>query len=46
MSNTHRLDLLKNSISYFREAVSYGQQNPIETNHWKFAILHVGRVLN
>jgi hypothetical protein len=41
MSNTHRLDLLKNSISYFREAVSYGQQNPIETNHWKFAILHV-----
>lgn len=41
MSKTHRLDLLNNSISYFREAVAYAQQDPSETNHWKFAILHV-----
>ena len=41
MSRTHQLDLLNNSISYFREAVSYAQQDPIETNHWKFAIVHV-----
>ncbi len=41
MNKTHRLDLLNNSISYFREAVSYAQQDSAETNHWKFAILHV-----
>jgi len=40
MSKTHRLDLLNNSISYFREAVSHAQQDPAETNDWKFAILH------
>lgn len=40
MSKTHRLDLLNNSISYFREAVAYAQQVPAETNHWKFAILY------
>jgi hypothetical protein len=41
MTKTHQLDLLKNSISYFREAVSYAQQDSANTNHWKFAILHV-----
>jgi hypothetical protein len=41
MNKTHRLDLLNNSISYFREAVSYALQDHAETNHWKFAILHV-----
>ena len=41
MTTTHRLDLLNNSISYLKEAVSYAQQSPVETNHWKFAILHV-----
>ncbi|WP_156397729.1 hypothetical protein [Rhizobium sp. Root1204] len=41
MTKTHRLDLLKNSISYFREAVSYAQQDTAETSQWKFAILHV-----
>lgn len=41
MSKTHRLDLLNNSISYFREAVAYAQQDSTETTHWKFAILHV-----
>lgn len=41
MHKTHRLDLLNNSISYFREAVSYAQRDSDDTNHWKFAILHV-----
>ncbi|WP_157016892.1 hypothetical protein [Mesorhizobium xinjiangense] len=41
MSKTHHLDLLNNSISYFREAVSYAQRDSDDTNHWKFAILHV-----
>ncbi|HCJ74653.1 hypothetical protein [Agrobacterium pusense] len=41
MSKTHRLDLLTNSISYFKEAVSYAQQDTADTNQWKFAILHV-----
>lgn len=41
MSKTHHLDLLNNSISYFREAVSYAQRDTDDTNHWKFAILHV-----
>lgn len=37
----HRLDLLNNSISYFREAVSYAQRDADDTNNWKFAILHI-----
>ncbi len=41
MSKTHHLDLLNNSISYFREAVAYAQRESEDTNHWKFAILHV-----
>lgn len=41
MAKVHSLDLLNNSISYFREAVSYAQRDNPETNHWKFAILHV-----
>lgn len=41
MSKTHHLDLLNNSISYFKEAVSYAQQDEPGTNQWKFAILHV-----
>lgn len=41
MSKTHHLNLLNNSISYFREAVSYAQRDSDDTNHWKFAILHV-----
>lgn len=41
MSKTHHLDLLNNSISYFREAVSYAQRDTDDTDHWKFAILHV-----
>lgn len=41
MGKTHRLDLLNNSISYFREAVSHAQQESPDTSHWKFAIVHV-----
>jgi hypothetical protein len=41
MSNLHKLDLLTNSISYFREAVQYAQNDFPNTNHWKFAIIHV-----
>ncbi|TSD87557.1 hypothetical protein FFK22_017095 [Mycobacterium sp. KBS0706] len=41
MNTTHRLDLITNSISYFREAVKYAQQEAPDTNHWKFAIIHV-----
>ncbi|MER8536703.1 hypothetical protein NKH61_27820 [Mesorhizobium sp. M1005] len=41
MSKTHNLDLLNNSISYFREAVNYAQRDGSETNQWKFAIVHV-----
>ena len=41
MNKTHSLDLLNNSISYFREAVSYAQKEAADANQWKFAILHV-----
>ncbi|MCC8957681.1 hypothetical protein H8B02_30905 [Bradyrhizobium sp. Pear77] len=41
MTGTHKLDLLNNSISYFREAVAYAQHETLETKHWKFAIVHV-----
>lgn len=41
MSKTLSLNLLNNSISYFREAVSYAQKETADTNQWKFAILHV-----
>lgn len=40
MSKTHSLDLLNNSISYFREAVDYAQRETTDTHHWKFAITH------
>ncbi|MDO9078377.1 MAG: hypothetical protein Q7U72_13140 [Brevundimonas sp.] len=41
MTKTHRLDLLNNSISYFREAVNHAQLNTDDTDQWKFAIVHV-----
>lgn len=41
MTKVPSLDLLNNSISYFREAVSYAQRDTTDTNQWKFAILHV-----
>lgn len=41
MTKTHKLDLLNNSLSYFREAVNYAQREGAETNQWKFAIVHV-----
>ncbi len=41
MSRKHKLDLLNNSVSYFREAVSYAQQDEPDTNQWKFAIVNV-----
>lgn len=41
MSQVHRLDLLNNSISYFRQAVSCAQSDPADTDQWKFAIVHV-----
>ena len=41
----HRLDLLNNSISYFKEAVNYAQQESPDTNQWKFAIIHVVQAL-
>ena len=41
MSKPHRFDLLNNSVSYSWEPVSYAQQSAADTNHWKFAILHV-----
>ena len=41
VTGTHKLDLLSNSISYFREAVGYAQHDTLETKHWKFAIVHL-----
>ncbi|MCL4677658.1 MAG: hypothetical protein KJ017_03580 [Alphaproteobacteria bacterium] len=41
MSKGHKLDLLTNSISYFREAVNCAQAKETDTNQWKFAIVHV-----
>ncbi|AYM61234.1 MULTISPECIES: hypothetical protein [Rhizobium/Agrobacterium group] len=41
MTKPQSLDLLNNSISYFREAVSYAQKDTSDANQWKFAILHV-----
>jgi len=38
---TLKLNLLSNSISYFREAVMYAQQEREDHNHWKFAITNV-----
>lgn len=38
---THKLVLLANSVSYFREAVKYAQSESEETEQWKFAIVHV-----
>lgn len=40
MPKTHSLNLLNNSISYFREAVDYAQRKTTDTQHWKFAITH------
>lgn len=40
MGKTHRLDLLKNSISYFKEGVNYAQHAEQDTESWKFAIVH------
>ena len=36
-----KLDLIKNSISYFREAVSYAQRDELDETRWKFAIINV-----
>jgi hypothetical protein len=44
-SRTHKLDLLNNSLSYFREAVSYAQQENADTNQWKFAIVNVAQAM-
>ena len=41
MSANHKLDLLNNSISYFREAVVCAQAEAPQTSPWKFAIVHV-----
>lgn len=41
MNKIHRLDLLNNSVSYFREAVKYAQQDGNDTDQWKFVIVHV-----
>lgn len=41
MTGQHKLNLLNNSISYFREAVSYAQPDEPDTNQWKFAIVNV-----
>jgi len=37
----HHLNLLSNSISFFKEAVAYAQKGSSDTNHWKFTIIHV-----
>lgn len=36
-----KLDLIKNSISYFREAVAYAQRDELDETRWKFAIINV-----
>lgn len=40
MAKTHSLNLLNNSISYFREAVDYAQRDTENPGQWKFAITH------
>ena len=41
MSKEHRLDLINNSISYFREAILYAQRGIEDSSQWKFAIVHL-----
>jgi len=36
-----KLDLIKNSTSYFREAVAYAQRDGVNETRWKFAIINV-----
>lgn len=38
---TLKLDLVRNSISYFREAVAYAQRDELDETRWKFAIINV-----
>lgn len=41
MSHTHHLSLLDNSISYFREAVSYARRGSTDAAQWKFAVINL-----
>ncbi|MBN9235072.1 MULTISPECIES: hypothetical protein [Phyllobacteriaceae] len=41
MANDHKLALLENSISYFREAVRYAHREEHSADKWKFAIVNV-----
>jgi hypothetical protein len=36
-----KLDLIKNSTSYFREAIAYAQRDELDETRWKFAIINV-----
>ena len=40
-SASHSLDLINNSISFFREAVSYAQRGKKDISQWKFATINL-----
>lgn len=40
-TNSHNLDLINNSISFFREAVSYAQRGKKDISQWKFANINL-----
>ncbi len=42
---THKLDLINNSISYFREALAKAQVEDAGTDQWKFAIINVAQAM-